>query len=255
MKLIEWNINKRTQDIKTPNFVSDRILEQKADVVCLLEYYEDLRIRSELLEKYLYEESVVGSGNQVLIAVNKEYAPEGIDVVRNWEEKGCYNFLHIKFEDYQGKELSIIGLRMLTGKRNNRIDASKQTPPLNKYLEDIKTQFVCVGDFNIREYRMPCWFPNYRIQTVKESNEQINKVSFLFPNNYDEPKIIKDMGIIDHVLVREAVQVEVEYSWEFLSDDKMYSYQDKSTIKVGNDYFIIKQGLPDHGMMICDIGY
>ena len=63
------------------------------------------------------------------------------------------------------------------------------------------------------------------------------------------------MGVLDHVLVREDVQVKAEYSWEFLVDDKVYPYQDKSMIKVGNEYSIIEQGLPDHGMMICDIDY
>lgn len=253
MKLIEWNINKRSEDIISPSFVSERLLEQKADVICLVEYYKDSRIRSELMEKYWFEESIVESGNQVLIAVNKKYAPKGIEVVRNWEEKGCYNFLHVDFEDYLGNKLAIIGLRMLTGKGANRMNAEIQTPPLNKYLEDIKRQFVCVGDFNIIEKKMAYWFPNYKIQTIKESNEQTNKVSFFFPDAYNE--IINNMVVLDHVLVRKDVQVEAEYSWDFLSDDGTYPYPDKSAIKVGNGYFEIKQGLPDHGMMICEIDY
>ena len=40
-----------------------------------------------------------------------------------------------------------------------------------------------------------------------------------------------------------------------LSDDSAYLYQDKSKSILGNEYFIIEQGLPDHGMMICEIDY
>ena len=251
VKLVEWNINKRTKNITSPSFVSKRLLEQKADVICLLEYSTDQMIRNNLKEYWL-EESIVDSGNQVLIGVYKKFAPKGIKVIRNREEKGCYNFLHVEFEDNMGEQLAIIGLRMLTGEGTNRMDAETQTPPLNKYLEGVETRFICVGDFNIKYDRMKRWFPNYKIQTIKKSNEQINKSSYIFPDEYKNT--IKDMVVIDHVLVRD-VQADVEYFWEFVSDCDAYLYQDKSKIKLGNQYFAIKQGLPDHGMMICEIDY
>lgn len=253
MKLIEWNINKRSADIISPSFVSKRLLDHKADVICLLEYIADSGIRSALNEQYWFAESINESGNQVLIAVKKNYAPNGIKVVCDKEKKECYNFLHIDFEDCAGEVISLIGLRMLTGSGKNSIDASKQTPPLNKYLESIKTKLICVGDFNIREFRMSKWFPNYKIQVVKESNEPANKSSFFFTDNRKE--IITDLGILDHVLVRKDVKVETEYSWDFISDDVMYPYREKSAISVGKQYFEIPIGLPDHGIMICNIDY
>jgi exonuclease III len=253
MKLIEWNINKRSNHVISPSFVSERILKLEPDVICLVEYVADSGIRSALNEHYWFAESIKESGNQVLIAVSKNYAHNGIRVICDKEQKGCYNFLHINFKDSAGEIISIIGVRMLTGRGENKIDAIKQTPPLNKYLESIKTKLICVGDFNIREYRMSKWFPNYKIQVVKESNEPANRSSFFFPDDYNEE--IKTLGILDHVLVRKDVKVEAEYSWDFISDDVMYPYQEISAISVGKQYFKIPIGIPDHGIMICNIDY
>jgi exonuclease III len=253
MKLIEWNINKRSGDNESPDFVSKRLLDYKADVICLVEYTTDSKIKSALSEQYWFEESIKESGNQVLIAVKKSYAPNGIKVVCDKEKKECYNFLHLDFEDCAGELISLIGVKMLTGRGKYQIDAKKQTPPLNEYLKSIKTKLICVGDFNIREFRMSTWFPNYEIQVVKDSNELADKSSFFF--NDDCKGIIKDGVILDHVLVTKDVKVKAEYSWDFISDDERYPYREKSAISVGKQCFEIPKGLPDHGIMICDIDY
>ena len=172
LKLAEWNIHKMTNDILVKQFVIDKLIDVDADVICLLEYLRDTGIEENLKEKYWFEESNTISGNKVFIAVKKELAPGGIKVKNKNEVIGCYNFLHIEFLMQNGEPLSVIGVRMLSP-----IDASKQTPSLQKYISGLSTSFLCTGDFNIKDYRMDKWFPN--ISTEK----MINTLSRLFRYN------------------------------------------------------------------------
>lgn len=148
LKLAEWNIHKMTNDILVKQFVIDKLINVDADVICLIEYLRDTGIEENLKEKYWFEESNTISGNKVFIAVKKELAPDGIKVKNKNEVIGCYNFLHIEFLMQNGEPLSVIGVRMLSP-----IDASKQTPSLQKYISRLSTSFLCTGDFNIK--RLP----------------------------------------------------------------------------------------------------
>lgn len=254
MKLIEWNINKRSNSkIITPSFVYQRIKDENADAICLVEYLEDQNLKNILEEDYYFAESFINSGNQVFIAVKKAYAPKGIDIIRKTEEKDCFNLLHIQFENYLNEIISIVGVRMLTGRGRNRINASLQTPPLNEYLGKITHKLICVGDFNIIKDRMAVWFPNYKTQTIKPNIlNKTKKFNFIFPNKSDSTKI-GSLVALDHVLAPKDIKVEAEYSWNFILDDNNYPYKDTDEIKIGNEYYMIKCGLPDHGMMICRI--
>lgn len=136
MKLAEWNIHKMTNDILVKQFVIDKLIDVDADVICLIEYLRDTGIEENLKEKYWFEESNTISGNKVFIAVKKELAPDGIKVKNKNEVIGCYKFLHIEFLMQNGELLSVIGVRMLSP-----IDASKQTPSLQKYISRLSTSF------------------------------------------------------------------------------------------------------------------
>lgn len=246
MKLIEWNINKRSNNIQSRPFVATRLMEQKADVICLVEYIHDVGLIAAMEEEYWLEESIISSGNQVLIAVSKKYAPFGIEVVRNEEEQQCFNLLHVRFNNISGNEFSIIGIRMLTGEGKYAINARKQTPPLNRYLSAVKDPFVCVGDFNIREQRMKYWFPEYRIGSIRRKKNELSSTSFIFSGiNWN-----KRCGILDHVLLHPKFSAEIEYYWDFIRDDTIYP-QEKQ-LKEGASW-CVRPGYPDHAMMICDI--
>lgn len=110
-------------------FVYKRVLEQKADIICLVEYIDDIGIKNKLSGEYWIRESIARSGNQILIAVSKEIAPNGVELMRATEEAGCYNSLHISFTNSCNKKFSVIGVRMLSP-----INASLQTKPLKTYL-------------------------------------------------------------------------------------------------------------------------
>lgn len=246
MKLIEWNINKRSSNVRSRPFVATRLIKQKADVICLVEYIHDVGLITAMEEDYWLEESIISSGNQVLIAVSKKYAPFGIEVVRNEEERQCYNLLHVRFTNISGMELSIIGIRMLTGEGKCAINADKQTPPLNRYLGTVKEPFVCVGDFNIREFRMKHWFPEYRVGSIRRNESELSSASFIFSGiNW-----CRRCGILDHVLLSPKCSAEIEYCWDFIQDDTIYP-QEKQ-LEEGAAWRV-RPGYPDHAMMICDI--
>ena len=48
MKLLEWNIHKMTNNVLVKPFVYNRILEQEAEIICLVEYIEDIGIKGKL---------------------------------------------------------------------------------------------------------------------------------------------------------------------------------------------------------------
>lgn len=249
MKVLEWNINKRSRNTLVEPFVCERILLQEADVVCLVEYTEDQTIKAALKPSYWIFESIPSNGNQILLAVNKSFAKEEPIVIRNHDEYACYNLLHIRIKDQNEKETSIVGIRMLTGKGRSRIDAKKQAPPLNKYLETIEEAFLCVGDFNIRESRMSYWFPNYRMQEIEIGKRNIEEASYFFPKTYSEP-YIATFGVLDHILTSKELKASAKYNWDFVCDHDTYPSIDE--IKNGC-YWKINPGFPDHAMLIAEI--
>lgn len=253
MKILEWNINQRSPEKRLknnisflpeiPSFVYSRIMEQKADIVCLTEYYSNSEFREKLENDYWVQESENMSGNQILLAVSKRFAPEPIECVRKTDEKGCYNFLHIRFLDNMNRNLSVIGIRMLPP-----ADAEKQTPPFNQYLNKVEEPFVCVGDFNIRESRMKEWFPNYQT-AVLCAQDELEKISYIFPNDFKNPEKITDLGILDHVLLSPCFTATSSYNWDFLADDKIYP--NRLSLEINKPYPVIPPPLPDHGMLIA----
>lgn len=243
MKLLEWNIHKMTNNILVKPFVYNRILKEQADIICLVEYINDNGIKKALSEKYWISESVALSGNQILIAISKEIAPNGIELIRDTEEDSCYNFLHISYTNSCNEKFSIIGVRMLSP-----IDASSQTKPLNKYLSQLKERFICTGDFNIKKDRMSHWFPKWNIGNLKCQTQEIDNSSIVYVEK--NTKVITGFGDVDHVLGSDDLQITSEYKWDFIEDDEQYPQ--KSDIRVGEKWNI-KPGYPDHAMMIAEI--
>lgn len=245
MVLLEWNINKRTKAVNSPVFVIDNILKNNPDVICLVEYYEDYELENQLKD-YHIEKSAIDSGNQILIAVKKSFDSSGIEVICSTEERNCYNFLHIRLKT---TGLSIIGVRMLTGEGKNSIDAEKQTPPLKRYLSALREPFVCIGDYNIREFRMYKWFDNIKLLDIEETSDYLEQTSFFFKDKY-EPDVIGSFGVLDHILCSDKINGKVGYSWDFVNDCEIYP--SKQNLKLGT-YWNIPIGYPDHGMLICNI--
>lgn len=243
MKLLEWNIHKMTNKVLVKPFVYNRILEQQADIICLVEYIDDIRIKNALSGGYWIKESIALSGNQILIAISKKIAPNGIELIRATEEASCYNFLHISYTNSCNKKFSVIGVRMLSP-----INASSQTKPLNKYLSQLKESFICTGDFNIKKNRMSHWFPKCNIGKLKYNTQEIDNSSIVYVEK--NTKLINGFGDVDHVLGSDDLQITSEYKWDFIKDDEQYPQ--KSNIRIG-EVWDIKPAYPDHAMMITEI--
>lgn len=251
IKLIEWNINKRSTNTPCKEYVCSRILEQNADIICLTEYLSDELIKSSLKEMYWIEESNCSQGNQILIAVKKSFVKKEPTVVRNNDEPECYNLLHLEVENNL-HTFSVVGIRMLTGEGENAMNAEKQTAPLKDYLKKLKEPFICVGDFNIREYRMKHWFSDYKIHKIQPSDLRLEEASYLFTNDDKKHKEFDNAGALDHIISDKTFEVSSRYNWDFLKDDKKYPTIEE--LRKGHDW-TISPGYPDHGMLIAEIEF
>lgn len=179
----------------------------------------------------------------MFIAVKKELAPDGIKVKNKNEVIGCYNFLHIEFLMQNGEPLSVIGVRMLSP-----IDASKQTPSLQKYISRLSTSFLCTGDFNIKDYRMAKWFPNISTEKMINTDSVLSDSSIIYIDK--DSCEVTGFGAVDHVLHSDNINVESEYDWKFLSCDSIYPCINK--IAIGT-IWNIPPAYPDHALMISNI--
>lgn len=256
MKLIEWNINKRSKNVPCKEYVRKRILEQDADIICLTEYLNDESIQNSLTDKYWIKESKCSQGNQVLLAVKKSFVKEKPTLIRKNDEPGCYNFLHLWVKSNLGT-FSVVGIRMLTGIGKNAMNAAIQTPPLNDYLKNNKNNleepFICVGDFNIIEHRMRHWFPCCKIHKIQtSSNLKLEEASYLFTNDNKEHKNFDNAVALDHVISDKSFEVTTRYNWDFLQDDEIYPTIEE--LKNGHKWNI-SPGYPDHGMLISEIKF
>jgi len=244
MKILEWNIHKMTNSISVAPFVYKRICGQDADIICLVEYLDDAEIKNALENNnYWIRESKALSGNKILIAVSKAVSSSELTVIRDTEEPSCYNFLHVRFRNHNNENLSIIGVRMLSP-----IDASKQTPPLNRYLASVGEAFICLGDFNIKLHRMRKWFPDYSIINLLNKTEEIDSASIVYT---DKDHKITDFGAVDHIISSENVNSWSEYSWDFIVDHKIYPSSKKDIIR-GNPWYI-PAAYPDHAILSAEV--
>ena len=235
-----------TKDIPVEGFVIDAILAQDADIICLIEYLSDAGIESALSPKYWHEESISISGNKVFIAVKKDFAPYGITTVCRNEKPGCYNFLHVNFETRNGNLLSTIGVRMLSP-----MDAQKQTPPLLDYLKDIQNSYICMGDYNIKDYRMGKWFPEIEKETLIPQNRALSEASIIYVD--PKSKVVVDdefYGAVDHVLHSKDISVIAQYNWDFTDSNPIYVPINE--VRPGA-IWDVKPGNPDHAMLIAEI--
>lgn len=247
MKIGYQNINKRSTQTQAPLFVSD-ITSLGFDILCLGEYTDDINIDKSLSDhEYLFFKSKNTQGNQVLLAVKNDFMRiDSLEVIRDTDEPGDFNFLHIRFTMMNGEVLNVIGIRMLTGAGKNAMNAAVQTPPLRRYLNAITEPYICFGDFNIREERMSKWFgadKNYT-NSVFLSRSKQNEFSFVCADRFTG--IINGGIVLDHILTNIKADLVANYDWSFTKKDPVYP----PTVSNGH-LWQIPIGYPDHAIMWC----
>jgi exonuclease III len=247
MKIIEWNINQRSNWNARgfiPVCVSEEINELKPDAVIITEFSKTLNWLDDFAYK-LFEYNVFTStnpkGNEVLIAIKKE-----INIITIKElpiQQLSANFLQIDVE-YQGVLLTIIGIRI-------RIDdTNTQLNQLSTYLGNVDAENVIVlGDFNVwhtwasnnNNWSLP---QNYIIKGPKVKMNyndwsSLTKWSYVFK---DDTK-----GPIDFVITKGVTIDKVDYLWDFLSNKEYKGCRDADKYK-GDD-----SGNPDHAILIAEL--
>ena len=229
--VIAWNINKRSGQADSDKSVSEFLIQQKAEIICLTEYTKDKGICGALDNDYKFAESS-GPNNRILLEVRNELC-NSIEIIRTDDEPGCFNILHIKLRGCQPhipEGLNILGVRMLTGKGKNAIDAAVQTPPLCKLLIGLgDAPYICIGDFNIIAQRMPKWFNNFNIAKVNEAVSPPDNFSFI---GKDGTRIA-----LDHLILSESISCPKDVSYKWMS---FPSYG-------------VPVGKPDHGMLTAEL--
>ena len=146
--------------------------------------------------------------------------------------------MHIDFINNEGEKLSIIGVRMLSP-----INAKKQTPPLVKYIKRLENTYICVGDFNIKDYRMNVWFSNIEMEKHIVTEEILSDISYIYVDKYS---YVNGYGSVDHVLHSEDIEVISKYHWGFTKFDSCYPQIEDVKL---NTIWNIKAAYPDHAIM------
>ena len=239
MRVAFWNIHKMTRCVPAPAFVAQTLLSAEADVICLTEYVTDPALVQALAAGYHVAESRTVTGNQVLLAVRRTFAPDGIRIVAADELPDSCNLLHITFDREDGRPLDVLGIRMLSPMRGE-----VRVPPLRRALDALDGSFLCMGDFNIHAYRMSHWFPKIRRGRMADPRA----FSYVFTGK--ETHRITGTGTIDHLLLSDDMDAVVSCDWGYTALDPRYP--GTPPLPVGTDWRI-PVGLPDHALMTAEI--
>lgn len=248
MKIIEWNINQRSNwnaQGSIPVWVSDEITNKLKPEVAIITEFSKTRNWLDDFAYKLFEYNICTStnleGNEVLIAIRKEIRIIAIKELP--VQQLSANFLQIDVQ-YQGALLTIIGIRIRISDKNIQLNQ------LSTYLGNVDAENVIVlGDFNVwhtwasknKNWSLP---QNYKINGPEfkmHSNDwtSLTKWSFVFE---DDTK-----GPIDFVVTKGVTIDKVDYLWDFLSNDQYKGCKDADKYK-GDD-----SGNPDHAILIAEV--
>lgn len=244
-KIREWNIHKMTRNIPAEPFVISRIKQGEPDIIVLVEYKEDHMIEQALAQDYFFGVAIGKKGNDVLIAIRKEIVAEKTEPNFNQSflkaslGEDQPTVLETTFETKDKKLISVIGLRYVQG--GNGLKVSKY---MKLYLDKLNHAFICTGDFNVFDFRMPIHFGDYYQENYDRRKENS---SIVMLHDFKEC-IIKGFERFDHVVYNSNIKRNsLTYSWDFISLSDIYP----STMDVGY-VWKIPVAYPDHAVLECD---
>lgn len=259
-ELIEWNLHKMTNEINVQEYVHNRILdEKKYDIIVLVEYKKDSKLEQLLgIDYFISSNESVNGSNEILIAIKKSRVKENT-IPKSSDEllikSGQYmpDFLHVSFTDINENEISVVGVRFVSpapsGDPMLLGGAKRESDPLNKYLSSINHNLICCGDFNILDFKMKDYFPDYYREVIK--GKGLDNASIIFTNKKSYE--ISDFGKVDHILCKKKEEiVEASYSWDFLEDDLVYPKREN--INIG-ELWKIPIAYPDHAILNAKIRF
>lgn len=243
-KILEWNIHKMTKNVLVKPFVIERIKQDCPDIVILVEYKYDCNIEQSLLEDYYVDVAIGKNGNDVLMAIKKCIVLRDTkpifnkSVIKASLGSDHPTVLEARFQTKDQKMLSVIGLRYVQGG-----DAIKVSKYLRTYLNGIQHEFVCVGDFNVLEFRMPIHYGQYYHEEYDGEFESSSVIML-----YDfRDCIIKGFQRLDHVIYSPNINKEsLKYSWDFIEKSAVYPKYNEIT---EGYVWKIPVAYPDHAIL------
>lgn len=272
MKILEWNLNLRTQkgnDFKQPVVASELVIpEFVGNVLNNIQY--DIVVLTEFIKCYNWKEFVgslinynvfINCDNEdkgVLIAVKKEI--EVIEIVREingLKNKPAPHFLQVKVR-YKQKEIYIIGTRIKVGSghKEDFEERKKQFDSLKKHISLLsKDGLVVTGDFNnayIRDDYKGRPQESYNYDKIKKWFKEIN-MKLIEIEGFSHAGYLKE----DHLIVSNDMKAKGVYSEEFISEENL-GQEIYCNIYFKGDYFNKKDitlpiGYPDHSILKAEI--
>lgn len=248
-KVIEWNINQRSGfgSEYIPEFVSDEIIEQKADVIVLTEFFwcsnaEDFLKKTFTDHGYSYDTSTNEDTNNVVIAwLNSKLTKIDVDKsVITMGNNNVPNYLRVDLKELDGNVFSVVGVRI-------RIVSSIQRKEEMKFildkLKEISNPIILTGDFN--NNRRATIDPNWSLKVIDEmieknftrytpSGQSIYQENAMCGYNYEFAE--------DHIMVRDMIIYEESYDRNFVCKALEY-------YPWGKDFKDVGPGYPDHAIV------
>lgn len=249
MKIIEWNINGRSNtNYEVPKFVSQTIIKD-VDIVILTEFssVDDGLIESLKESNYtIFYNKIRKEKNKILIGVKNEIISHSNSIKVNETMNNPHgdeepNFLEIEVE-INNKKITIVGSRIRDGKE---LFKKEQFNTLKNHLENIKGATVCAGDFNVwSSYIMRTWRlkpDNYQFYTPWYSG------GFKNPDTWSHVGKSLYKSLIDHFITRDIELYNVGYIWDFVNVENGYGSLQPE------DYKSDLKGYPDHAILQANL--
>ncbi len=257
MKFIEWNINQRSNygnKNYIPDYISEEINKENADVVILTEFYktsrwEEFATRLQSYNVFTTDNSKNGQ-NDVLIAIKKKYTIKDIYDMESTDSNNNPNYLRVDIE-YKGNIVSIIGTRICVDSYdyNNKIELENEMKSRSEqfkiFIDNIAllSNFVIgAGDFNNnrRNSENNTWSLNFMKDTLTNT-----KINLHTPYGASFNPLNKNEYALDHLFASNEITVKnICYSWSFMYKHEIY--ENGKNYKVDNPF-------PDHAILIANV--
>lgn len=272
LKVMEWNIHGAASmgwnnDYFIRRFVVDRILNEKAHIIILLEFVVSKGwdyLQSRLEEgNYIWFITCTSSENGILIAIKRDIEGLNLEGIEKYEGDNISKKMNTSIEEKPNflQVDIVINNELLTiiGTRIRDSDGKSQFKALKEHLEYINNKVICIGDFNTwasyianfdkwnllpKDYSIhsPGLYKdqnNYYRNSWDLSNNCVAKWSFVHKNGGKAP--------LEHIIAKNVTVTTKDYSWDFVNKNNGYDFRMCESYK--SDLI----GLPDHAVLKAEI--
>jgi len=263
MKIIEWNINQRSNKnrLQMPEWVLREVLDQKADIIVLTEYCDtiDYNFVVNKLKEYNVERTNNPRGqNDVLIAIKKEFAVlNRKKLVSSFEkgEKDNPNFLRVDIKKGD-KIVTVIGCRIRVGygeynketrkyEKNEKNDYEMRGKQYKKIITEIsncENDVILIGDLNVSEKHT-----EYADFNWCKVNKSLPKGFTIYTpeEGYSFYNVkIQEEFCLDHIITNISEEIQLDYYWDYKEGREPIVYIPNRKIE---------PPYPDHAILIAEI--